>query len=191
MTYEEIDSLAQKAKAGDKTAASLLLTLLRPLILSAAKSSQAPGEPFDDALQDIHLAFLTGLQRFEGPWGFTAFIKEHLRLYRCKKQEGRYDHSVRPSAFLDQPEGEEGARFLEIPDPDADTEANHLAAERHARLSQAYSTLTPAEKDLIKARYQQGQTLRQIAARRQTSHTTIARSLKKAVSKLKEAMGEI
>lgn len=190
MTYDEIDTLAHQAKAGDKTAAELLLSLLRPLVLSAAKSSQAPDEPFEDALQDIYLAFLTGVRRFEGPWGFTAFIKEHLRLYRCQKQEGRYDRSVRPGVSLDQPEGEAGARFLEIPDPAARTEADYLTAERYARLSQACGSLTRAEKEILQARYHKGQTLRQIAARRGCSHMAVDRCLKRALKKLRALMTE-
>lgn len=190
MTYDEVDTLAHQAKAGDKTAAELLLSLLRPLALSAAKSSQAPDEPFEDALQDIYLAFLTGVRRFEGPWGFTAFIKEHLRLYRCQKQEGRYDRSVRPGVSLDQPEGEAGARFLEIPDPAARTEADYLAAERYARLSQACGSLTKAEKEILQARYHKGQTLRQIAARRGCSHMAVDRCLKRELKKLRALMTE-
>lgn len=52
MDYQEIDALALKAKGGDSSAAGLLESCFRPLMLSAASFGKTENYSFEDSLQE-------------------------------------------------------------------------------------------------------------------------------------------
>ena len=52
MDYQEIDALALKAQQGDASAAALLESCFRPLMLSAADFGKTENYSFEDSLQE-------------------------------------------------------------------------------------------------------------------------------------------
>lgn len=163
MDYQEIDALALKAKGGDSSAAGLLESCFRPLMLSAASFGKTENYSFEDSLQDARLAFLEGIQAYDetAGAGFAAFIKPYVyqkgqnRRRKCLR---RLTRDVPADARAGDGDGESLISLLEA--PDADIENGYIHKEELERLSAALRELTPEERALLTAVYGQSQSIR-------------------------------
>lgn len=163
MDYQEIDALALKAKRGDSSAAGLLESCFRPLMLSAASFGKTENYSFEGSLQDARLAFLEGIQAYDetAGAGFAAFIKPYVyqkgqnRRRKCLR---RLTRDVPADARAGDEDGESLISLLEA--PDADIESGYIHKEELERLSAALRELTPEERALLTAVYGQSQSIR-------------------------------
>lgn len=163
MDYQEIDALALKAKRGDSSAAGLLESCFRPLMLSAASFGKTENYSFEDSLQDARLAFLEGIQAYDetAGAGFAAFIKPYVyqkgqnRRRKCLR---RLTRDVPADARVGDGDGESLISLLEA--PDADIESGYIHKEELERLTAALRELTPEERALLTAVYGQSQSIR-------------------------------
>lgn len=191
MDYQEIDALALKAQQGDASAAALLESCFRPLMLSAADFGKTENYSFEDSLQDARLAFLEGIQAYDSTAGagFAAFIK----LYVYQKGQNRRRKCLRRlardvSADVRAGDGDGETLISLLEDPGADIESGYIQKDERRRLAAALRELTPEEQALLEAVYGQNQTIRKAAKSLGVGYSTLQYRHSRILKKLRRQL---
>ena len=203
--YKVIDDLVATYKHGQESpknsperargraACEMLVVTFKPLILSTLQ--RMPGTSpadYEDAYQDGVVAFMEGLKKYDKSSGgcFNAFIKTHLRHYFMKRQEGRFEHSIKPVQTLDAPAGEGLPLSEVVADDQVDIETDycrHIQKKyRYQRLRTALEHLNPNQKEVICQHYGQGISLQQIARNKGCCFNAIKDRHNQALKKIKK-----
>lgn len=159
-SYATIDRLALRAKDGDTAAKECLVMAFKPLVYKLA--GQLPARPFDDTCQDLWVAFMRALARYDPAQGngFAAYIKAYLSLESRKMARGREgpykDHSVRADVSFDAPPAcaTDAPLSETIPDPKADILRAALGSlegkQQCDKVRAWYESLSPDQRAILK-----------------------------------------
>jgi RNA polymerase sigma factor (sigma-70 family) len=134
-----VTDLVRRAQDGDQRAWDALVERHAPLIWSICRRYQLGGTDAQDVAQAVWLRLVDQLDKVRDPaaiagWLATTTRRECYRLLRA----ARPPQAAWPSLDAEA-----------IPDVQARTEQELLAAERHAALREALAQLTPRERQLI------------------------------------------
>jgi RNA polymerase sigma-70 factor (ECF subfamily) len=173
-TFDATARLVRQAQAGDKTAMKTLILAFKPLIYKTA----GPFPDFEDAVSDFNLDLIQAVKAFDAEKGvyFPVYLKDIMM-----KQAKKRWRKIKPEAeYFDTTD--------EVHPGTANTEDR---ADHHQRMHQVYKAmqyLSPAQQDIMRAYYLEGQPLKTIAARRRCKLETVRTLQKRGVKKLKEKL---
>ncbi len=182
-SYATIDRLALRAKDGDTAAKECLAMAFKPLVYKLA--GQLPARPFDDTCQDLWVAFMRALARYDPAQGngFAAYIKAYLGLESRKMARGREgpykDHSVRADVSFDAPPAcaTDAPLSETIPDPKADILRAALGSlegkQQCDKVRAWYESLSPDQRAIL-LKLQTGQSLAHIGRERGLSRQAMS-----------------
>ena len=205
MTNEE---LAQRIKAGEtdlmgqlweQTERLLKWMIDRQLMnIEKADRAEAAGVTREDLYQEAYFALVAAVEAYDPETGFrlSSFLKFHVRnsVYKAlglHTERGRMDPSI-GAYSLDAPlpagrkseEGSEDTSFIEnYRDPDSLTPFEAFEVRRD--LEESLADLSVRERQVIRARYYEGQTLEEIGAREGCSATRIEQIEWQALDRLR------
>lgn len=126
-TNEELQSLVNKATAGDKKALETLVAGVQDIVFNLSLRMLGTFADAEDATQDILLKMITHLSSFRGDSSFTTWVfsiaVNHLKNYK-KHMFARY-----PLSFEYYGEDIEGGKIQDVPDLTQNVEKDILAEE--------------------------------------------------------------
>jgi RNA polymerase sigma-70 factor, ECF subfamily len=144
----------------------------------------------DDVLQETFLKLLawcrqSRLRPDQGLTGFLRTVLRHKAIDTARRRANRTDTlSVDRTPLAQQP----GSGFA-VPDPRPGPVNWLLTRERDELVQAALSRLDPAERDLIRSRYENGHTLQRISSQCGTPLATVASRLDRVKERLRSLLG--
>lgn len=177
----EVVLLCRQVQEGNRQAMECLLTQYRPLMVSLARKWSAC--PFEDALQEAHVAVIEAAQYFDPTVGcyFGVFLRQrvraHLRTWGRRQMRWSERHMVASYSR----EGEDDmAPIEEWGDESATDELKEL------QWKEWLEGLSPREQLVLERQMIAGYTLAEIAAQELVSHHTVNTWKKRAMQKLRK-----
>jgi RNA polymerase sigma-70 factor (ECF subfamily) len=132
---DELDSLARKAKDGDRTAFETLLAAVRPRAMATAMKILRNGDDAEDAVQEAFVKIWRSFRRFEGRSAFSTWVHRivmNASLDLLRRSGARYE--AHPKA---QPQTHDQAEIAQQIEPTNDrtpeTELSELETQMLVR----------------------------------------------------------
>ena len=126
-TKEELQSLIEKATAGEKEALETLVTGIQDMVFNLSLRMLGTFPDAEDAAQDILLKVITHLSSFRGESAFSTWVfriaVNHLKNYR------KHMFAQHPLSFEYYGEDIVNAKIQDVPDMTQDVEKTVLAEE--------------------------------------------------------------
>lgn len=173
-TYDATARLVAKAKAGDKTAMKTLILAFKPLIYKTA----GPFPDFEDAVSDFNLDLIKAVKAFEPEKG--VYFPVYLKGVMMKQAKKRWRYRGPEAEYFDTAD--------EVHPGTADTESKAYHQQRIQRVYKAMRHLSPAQQEIMRAFYLEGQPLKAIAKKRVSDIETVRTLQKRGIKKLKEKL---
>jgi RNA polymerase sigma factor (sigma-70 family) len=184
---EGFHDLLARARAGDRAATDDLLALIRPWIEQVARQHVALNGPVgsvSDLVQEAWLRAWQKLDQFHGAddeaqtlMMFRAWltrIVERLGLNSARDAGARVRKPPGKLLRLDGTPADDAPEVLDPPATEPTPSANVRAEERARLVQEALARLTvPLDRDIIRLRFVDGLSLRQVAHRLGCNHETV------------------
>ncbi|MBE6055219.1 MAG: sigma-70 family RNA polymerase sigma factor [Clostridium sartagoforme] len=151
--------LIVKAKQGNKEALEEIIKKFKPLINTTAISFYIYGYEDEDIKQIATIAIIKAIEKFDISLSnsFPSYVKETVRNTIYKE----IDKATK--AYYKNKDSKEIATFIEIKDiidDNIDIQEDYIKKEGKRNLEKAISLLKEEERDLLKAIYIEGKTLK-------------------------------
>ena len=205
----KIDLLALEAQGGDSSTVAALWMEVEKFVRWQARRrfhtvGNVGGVEVDDLVQEGFFALVEAINDFNPKRGnFLTLLSFHLLKVFAEAEGFRGGKDpLNGAASLDEPLGEiygddsEQTRADLIPDQRA--EAAFTGAEQklfiqdlHRALTRALDTLSPAQREIIKSKFFQGRTLKQIGNSRGISAERVRQTEGDALRKLRQQAGKV
>lgn len=182
----KIDILALEAQGGDSSTVAALWTEVEKFIRWQARrrlhlTGVLAGAEYDDLVQGGYLALVEAVDSYDvAKGGFLTMLNFKLLTIFAEMQGLRTGHDAlnRAAVSLDAPIGEDGGDAVQmadfIPDPQAQAELDGVnerifQSQLQQALTRALDALPPNRREVIKARFYENKTLKQVGIERQIS----------------------
>ena len=182
VTQETEESLAGRARAGDRSALEELLSLQRGRLRSWIDSRVGPklrvSIDVEDILQDTQLRALESIGRFvwrgeDSFFRWLCVIAQHLIWNASKKRSRRETRLV-----------------VEPPGPGMPPSTDMRRKERLDRLEQSLQNLRPDEREAVRLSRIEGLRIREVAERMNRPESTVQSIIARALKKLRDSFGD-
>lgn len=193
-----IHDLLKQARAGDRQALDELLLLVRPWLERTARGFAEPDRPdasVSDLVQQAWLRAWQKLDQFRGgaDEGQTlallqAWLGQIVRRLGLNARRDQRAERRRPPGGLASLDG----AALDPPADGSRPSANVRAEEQARLIGQALARLEDAEDgEIVRLRFFEGLSLRQIAARLGRNHETVRQRFQAVMKRLERELGEL
>ncbi len=182
VTQETEESLAGRARAGDRSAFEELLSLQRGRLRTWIDSRVGPklrvSIDVEDILQDTQLRALESIGRFvwrgeDSFFRWLCVIAQHLIWNASKKRSRRETRLV-----------------VEPPGPGMPPSTDMRRKERLDRLEQSLQNLRPDEQEAVRLSRIEGLRIREVAERMNRPESTVQSIIARALKKLRDSFGD-
>lgn len=186
MMYEELEKALLKAKAGDVDSKEQILNELYPLIISSIKRYYNRIFDFDDLLQEGRIVILECINNFDETKGvyFLGYVKTMLKYYFLDK------HKVKMMLSLNEKVGsEDEEELVDLLESDVEDASEVLVRlEENNQLTQALTSLTIRQREIVIEYYYEGLTIDQIAEKFGIKYRTVVNTKIVALEKMKRQL---
>ncbi len=182
VTQETEESLAGRARAGDRSAFEELLSTQRGRLRTWIDSRVGPNLrvsiDVEDILQDTQLRALESIGRFvwrgeDSFFRWLCVIAQHLIWNASKKRSRRETRLV-----------------VEPPGPGMPPSTDMRRKERLDRLEQSLQNLRPDEREAVHLSRIEGLRIREVAERMNRPESTVQSTIARALKKLRDSFGD-
>ncbi len=182
VTQETEESLAGRARAGDRSAFEELLGMQRGRLRTWIDSRVGPklraSVDIEDVLQDTQLRALESIGRFvwrgeDSFFRWLCVIAQHLIWNASKKRSRRETRLV-----------------VEPPGPGLPPSTDMRRKERLDRLEQSLQNLRPDEREAVRLSRIEGLRIREVAERMNRPESTVQSTIARALKKLRDSFGD-
>ena len=182
VTQETEESLAGRARAGDRSAFEDLLGMQRGRLRTWIDSRVGPklraSIDVEDVLQDTQLRALESIGRFvwrgeDSFFRWLCVIAQHLIWNASKKRSRRETRLV-----------------VEPPGPGMSPSTDMRRKERLDRLEQSLRNLRPDEREAVRLSRIEGLRIREVAERMDRPESTVQSIIARALKKLRDSFGD-
>jgi len=177
MTWDEITTLVNRAREGDRTAYGELVERFQPTVYAVALARlRNPGEA-QELAQEVFVHVLTKLDQLRDVQCFAGWLRQiTVRMAINRLTRRGPCHGAEPEVL-------DG-----IAANDTGPLENLVKAEQRAELWDGLERLKPLDRDTLVAFYIQGRSLRQMSRQFETPVGTIKRRLHVARNRLREQL---
>ena len=134
--------LVDRLRAGDESAFVALIGRYQPRLLRLAETTVGSRAVAEEVTQDVWLAVVRGVERFEGRSSLATWLF-HILLNRARSAAGREQRAGRPDAGVVEDRFDKSGAWASPPEPWADQVDDRLVAERLAARVQELLPLLP------------------------------------------------
>src|SRR2546423_5445838 len=177
MTWNEITSLVERARAGDRAAYGELVERYQPTVYAVALSRLRKPTEAQELAQEVFLHGMKKLAQLRDAQCFAGWLRQITVRMAINRLTRRGPLHKVESEVLDNAEAA-GASPLEA----------MVKAEQAAELYRALERLKPVDRATLVAFYLRGRSLKQMSREFETPVGTIKRGLHVARNRLKKAM---
>jgi len=134
--------LVDRLRAGDESAFVALIGRYQPRLLRLAETTVGSRAVAEEVTQDVWLAVVRGVERFEGRSTLATWLF-HILLNRARSAAGREQRAGRPDEGLVDDRFDKSGAWASPPEPWAEQVDDRLVAERLAGRVQELLPLLP------------------------------------------------
>ena len=177
MTWTDVISLIDRARAGDRTAFGELVERFQPAVYAVALARLRDVNEAVELTQEVFIHALRKLDQLRDPRCFVGWLRQitvRMAINRVTRQA--------PCR------GAEPEVIQNAPAADAGPLANLIRAEQRAEVLQGLEELKPLDRDTLVAFYLRGRSLVQMSREFETPVGTIKRRLHVARNRLRDAL---
>ena len=184
--YKEIDDLMNLGKDGDINSKELLLSKLKPLIISSINKYYPNSKDFEDLIQDGNMVILECIDEFKPSKGvyFLGYVKTMLKYTYLHK------HRIKKTISLNAPIGNdvEGELLDLLVSDEAEAIENMVQDELNKTVKDSLKVLAPRQKQIIELFFIKGLTIGEIATELNISYRTVVNAKTRALEILKNQL---
>lgn len=184
--YEELEKALLKAKAGEIDSKEQILNELYPLIITSIKRYYNRVFDFDDLLQEGRIVILDCINNYDETKGvyFLGYVKTMLKYYYLDK------HKVKMMLSLNEKVGaDDEEELVDLLESEVEDAAEVLVKlEENNQLTQALSSLTIRQREIVIDYYYEGLTIDQIAEKFGVKYRTVVNTKIVALEKMKRQL---
>lgn len=187
------DALAvERTLAGDRDAYRVLVERYSLYIYRLAYRMTGNSHDAEDVVQEAFLRGYQKLSQFAGNSNFGTWVYRIAANYSIDRIRQRNVEEARQATpSRSNEDGLEIDPIVQVKDPSASPERIASSAELAAKMKQALSELTPAERTAIVMRHWDGCAIEEIAAVLRSSKNATKNTVFRAVAKLRKALGPL
>ena len=134
--------LVDRLRAGDESAFVALIGRYQPRLLRLAEATVGSRAVAEEVTQDVWLAVVRGVERFEGRSSLATWLF-HILLNRARSAAGREQRAGRPDEGVVEDRFDKSGAWVSPPEPWADQVADRIVAEHVASRVQELLPLLP------------------------------------------------
>jgi len=134
--------LVDRLRAGDESAFVALIDRYQPRLLRLAEATVGSRAVAEEVTQDVWLAVVRGVERFEGRSTLATWLF-HILLNRARSAAGRERRAGRPDEGVVEDRFDKSGAWASPPEPWADQVDDRLVAEHLASRVQELLPLLP------------------------------------------------
>jgi RNA polymerase sigma-70 factor, ECF subfamily len=177
MTWTDVISLIDRARAGDRTAFGELVERFQPAVYAVALARLRDVNEAVELTQEVFIHALRKLDQLRDPRCFVGWLRQitvRMAINRVTRQAPC--KSAEPEVIQNAPAADAGPL------------ANLIRAEQRAEVLQGLEELKPLDRDTLVAFYLRGRSLLQMSREFETPVGTIKRRLHVARNRLRDAL---